>query len=188
MRSICLLILISTGFVFAGGSESKADPAAILDVFVGEWQGTATAWFPRLDDREPRRESVEATCSKTLKGTYAEFRSTWTQPDGKSRDLIIFWNYDARRDSFQILFLYDNWPGKVQYALHYDSLKRLFKGYDTFTGRDGVPAQERVEWRISEDGNTIYGREFNHYQTDPEGYWPQTFEFVWQRKAENDNH
>jgi hypothetical protein len=74
-----------------------------------------------------------------------------------------------------------NGGGRVSYPLTYDSAKAEFAGTDTFRV-NGIPAEERVLWRISPDGSEIYGEEHNHLETDPDGYWPKTFEYIWRRK------
>ncbi len=70
----------------------------------------------------------------------------------------------------------------MNYPLGYDEKSRTLAGIDTFTTSKGVKGKERVEWWISEDHSIIVGREFNHYETDPEDYWPMSFEFEWKRK------
>ncbi len=157
-------------------ADNKLD---VLNTFVGKWEGKATAFFPRDDDRPNRTEEVTVECRKLLKDTYIECSSVWTQPNGDYRELMTYWNYDRRSDKYEILFLYDNWPGKVNYQLEYDPETRTFTGHDTFTASGGVAAKEKVEWHISEDGNTITSTEFNQYETDPEDYWAKSFEFVW---------
>jgi len=182
--SIILLILPVQLSISAFGQNKPKTSSAfeILNTFVGEWQGTATLYYPRSAGKSERKETISVICDTVLKGTYIECNSIWKQTNGNTRELITYWNYDARTDSFQILYLYDNWPGKVNYPLSFDSSKRMFVGHDTFIARGGIPAQERVEWFISEDGNEIRCNEHNHCQTDPEGYWAKSFEFIWKRK------
>ena len=184
MRFILLLItfFILTTLVIAQNKMDIANPLDILNVFVGEWEGSATAFYPRIEGKENREETIYVTCRKVLKGTYIECNSIYKQTNGNSRELLVYWNYDAKADSFQILYLYDNWPGKVNYPLYFDTTERLFTGYDTFTVHGSIPAEERVETYISEDGNEIRHTEYNHYQTDPEDYWVKSFESVWKRK------
>lgn len=175
-----LAIAVSTASAQTGSSDSLT-AQQLLNLFIGKWEGTATALYPREMERPLREEQVEVECRPVLGGTYIECRSTWTTGDGASRELLTFWNYDQAADSVNILFLYDNWPGKVRYALSYDPNKREIVGYDTFTA-GGIPAEERVVWSFSGSGDEITGTEFNHYSTDPEGYWPQTFRFVWKKE------
>ncbi len=177
------LLLLCLSVLLPAQEKSRSDAATkILQSFVGEWEGSATAYYPRQEDKTPRKEMITVNARKMLKDTYVECSSVWTQPNGDYRELMIYWNYNTRADSFQILFFYDNWPGRVNYKLHFDPESRTLNGYDTFTGRGGVPAEEKVVWQISQDGNEIRCTEYNHYQTDPEDYWPTTFEFVWRRK------
>lgn len=154
----------------------------IIHQFEGRWQGKATAYFPRDQGKANRIETVRATGKKVLKDTYVELSSTWTQPNGEYRTLLTFWNYHSRNDSFQILYLYDNWPGRVDYKLSYDTLTRTFSGSDTFIAKGGIQAEEKVEWVISADGKEIRSIEYNHLATDQEDYWPKTFEFVLRRE------
>ena len=164
------------------GVPTIADELALsLDVFAGEWAGEATAYFPRREDRDDRHEDVELHCEQVLKNTYVQCRSSWTTTDGRTRELLVFWNFDEESDRYQILYLYDNWPGKVNYELAYDAATRTLKGSDTFEGPGGVAAKERVEWTFAEDGQEIRSTEFNRYATDPEGYWAKSFEFVLRR-------
>ncbi|MDH4070778.1 MAG: hypothetical protein OEV30_10160 [Ignavibacteria bacterium] len=108
--------------------------------------------------------------------------SVWTSEAGMSRELLKFLNYKQGTDSVTILYLYDNRSGRVLYPLSFDSESRELRGYDTFIARGNIPAEERVAWHLSEDLDIIVGTAFNHYQTDPEDYWPQSFRFVWRRK------
>ncbi len=174
----CALLLITTGLLHA---QEAADSIRHLAFFTGEWEGTGRAYYPREKDRSPRDETVSAGCRPILRGTYMECRMVWTQRDGRSRELIAYWNYNRDRQAYEILFLYDDWGGKVNYPLDFDPIRREFTGSDTFRVK-GIAAKEKVKWRISPDGNEIQGVEYNHLETDPEGYWPLTFEFVWRRK------
>lgn len=180
--SLITFSLALTMFSAFGQGSANQGKTSILLSFEGNWTGSAIAYFPRDKERPNRTETIVASGQKTLKGSYIQLNSTWTQPNGDYRTLLTFWNYHVRKDSFQILYLYDNWPGRVDYALSYDSANRTFKGYDTFMARGNVPAEEKVEWIISEDGNEIRSIEYNHLATDPEGYWPKTFEFVLRRE------
>ena len=172
---------IAVGSVFA--QDSSSTHLAVLDVLEGEWEGTATAYFPRSKDRPPREETVTVVSRKVLKNTYIQFHSKWTQPTGETRELFTFWTYSSEKKNYEIMFLYDDWPDKVIIPLSYNESLKLFTGFTDFVTPKGIPAKERVEWHISADGNEITGLEFNNYQTDPEDYWPMTFKFVWRRKA-----
>lgn len=154
----------------------------ILEVFVGEWEGHATAYFPRNENRSNREETVSAVCTKVLGGNYIQCITNWTQQNGQSRELYIYFNYDKRNEVYKVLFLYDDWGEIVQYPITFDSENNVFRGVDTFTTSKGIKGEEHVEWWFSEDGNEIRGKEFNHYETDQEDYWPQSFDFVWKRK------
>ena len=156
--------------------------AKVLNAFIGEWEGDATAYFPRDKDRKNRKEKVVVSGKKILNGNYIECNANWTQSNGENRELNIYLNYDKKKSLIDILFLYDDWPGKVNYPLGYDEKSRTLTGVDTFTTSKGVKGKERVEWWISEDHSIIVGREYNHYETDAEDYWPMSFEFEWKRK------
>lgn len=178
-------LLVFSMFVSVSASTGQTEPftpTQFLDAFIGEWEGTATAWYPREDGRPPREETVRVTCRPVLNGTYVECHSVWTTGTGTSRELLTFWNYDQEVDSVNILFLYDNWAGKVLYPLSFDPESRELRGYDTFTASGNIPAEERVSWHLSGDLDTIQGTAFIHYQTDPEDYRPQSFRFVLKRK------
>lgn len=177
-----ILLLFTCCSAFAQQGAKNFDPLPILHTFIGEWTGDATAYYPRDSSRTTRFETIQAVGKKMLKETYVELSSTWTQKDGSTRELLQLLNYHVRKDSFQVLYLYDNWPGRVDYPLSYNEETRTFKGYDTFMARGGIPAEEKVEWVISEAGDEIRGTEYNHLATDPEGYWPKTFEYVLRRK------
>ncbi|WP_420580917.1 hypothetical protein [Reichenbachiella sp.] len=181
LNKTLVLLLFTFSSVHGQQSIDSFDPLPILHTFIGEWTGNATAYFPRDSSRATRFETIQAVGKKILKGTYVEISSTWKQKNGSTRELLELLNYHVRKDSFQVLYLYDNWPGRVDYPLSFDKETRTFKGYDTFIARGGVPAEEKVEWVISEDGNEIRGTEYNHLSTDPEGYWPKTFEYVLRR-------
>jgi hypothetical protein len=161
---------------------ASQDTSNIIGIFEGEWEGNATAYFPRDKNRENREEVVKAECKKILKDTYIQCSTSWTRTDGRTRTLMIFLNYDNENKNHEILFIYDNWPGKVKYKLYYNEEERKFTGSDTFTAPGGIAAEERVEWFISTDGSEIRCIEYNHYVTDADGYWPKTFEFIWRRK------
>ncbi len=177
-----LLLILSTNLIFSQ-TELQEDKKELLDVFVGEWEGTATAFFEREPERENRIEEISMVCKKILKGNYIRCESKWTNTkNGRVRDLVIYWNYDRRSDNYDILFLYDNWPGKVNYKLEYDKEATKLTGGDTFTASGNIPAEEKVEWVFSDNGNEIISREFNHYETDPDDYWAKSFEFVLERK------
>ena len=156
--------------------------AKLLDAFVGNWEGEATAYFPRDKEKKNRKEKVFVTGKTILGGSYVECNTNWTQSSGENRELNIYLNYDKKKNLVDILFLYDDWPGKVTYPLGYDEKSRSLTGVDTFTTSKGVKGKERVEWWISEDHSIIVGREYNHYETDPEDYWPMSFEFEWRKK------
>ncbi|WP_422359582.1 hypothetical protein [Reichenbachiella sp.] len=177
-----ILLIFACCSAFAQQESKKFEPLPILHAFVGEWTGEATAYYPRDTSKESRFESIRAVGKKMLKETYVEIQSTWTQADGTSRELLELVNYHVRKDSFQVLYLYDNWPGRVDYPLSYNEETRTFNGYDTFIARGGIPAEEKVEWILSEDGLEIRGTEYNRLSTDPDGYWPKTFEYVLRRK------
>ncbi len=177
MKYLFGLILL----VFICQPSQAQKSLGLLAPLIGEWEGTATQYQPRDKSRGHRVETVKVTCTQALKGTYIECSSTWTQSTGESRELRTFFNYDRRSRNYDILYLYDDWPGKVNYQLIYDPSTKKFEGRDFFTSSGGVPAEEKVEWMISEDGQTITSKESNHYKTDKEGYWPTTFEFTWKK-------
>ena len=54
----------------------------------------------------------------------------------------------------------------------------MFSGEDEFIATGGVKAFEKVTWSLSSDKKELRSTEYNHFETDPEGYWPKTFEFV----------
>lgn len=182
VKTLLILLLLSCISAYGQNESAKFDYLPVLHAFVGQWTGTAIAYYPRDSSRENRHEKINAEGKKILKGSYVALSSTWTQEDGSVRELLELLNYHVRKDSFQVLYLYDNWPGRVDYALSYDPDTRTFEGYDTFIARGGIPAEERVKWVISEDGKEIQGTENNHLTSDPEGYWPITFEYVLRRK------
>lgn len=175
-----LIVICFVQTIFLGQSNELE----VITVFKGSWKGTATAFYPRSQDKPNRVESVVVEARKILRENYIECFSIWTQPSGEYRELMTYWNYDARSDKYEVLFLYDNWPGKVNYQLSYDEETKTFTGSDTFTTSEGVSAKEKVEWKVSMDGNTIWGVEYNHFETDPDDYWAKSFEYVWQRKKE----
>lgn len=180
-RVFLLLLLAAPGAVVAGESLPGGQ---VLDRFMGRWHGTATAYFPRRPERETRDETVEVNCERALKETYVECHSKWTDQAGVMRELRMFWNYHPRDGRFEILYLYDNWPGKVQYLLDYDPEKRSLTGRDSFEGPGGVSAEEIVSWQFAADGQTIRSTEQNHFATDAGDYWPVMFEFTWQRSTD----
>ncbi|MDW3209897.1 MAG: hypothetical protein R8N23_08525 [Reichenbachiella sp.] len=182
ISKLIALLFFACSTALAQNESKTFDPQPVLVTFVGEWTGQATAYFPRDSSKTTRLESIQAVGKKILKDTYVEIKSSWTQEDGSTRELLELLNYPVRKDSFQVLYLYDNWPGRVDYPLSYNEETRTFKGYDTFIARGGIPAEEKVEWVISKDGNEIRGTEYNHLSTDPDGYWPKTFEYVLRRK------
>ncbi len=152
-----------------------------LAPLVGVWEGTATAYYPREKGKEPRIETVQAECKRALKGTYVECLSTWTSQAGNNRELRTFFNFDKRQNFYDILYLYDNWPGKVNYALYFDQKTKTFSGQDYFMAEGNTPAEEKVTWQISEDGKTVTSIEYNHYENEKPDYWPKTFEFTWKK-------
>ena len=154
----------------------------VLDVFVGEWEGHSTAYFPRDKDRPNREETVKVVGTKVLNGNYIQCISNWLSIEGRNRELFIYFNFDKKNSAYKVLFLYDDWGEIVHYPLTYNTGERIFRGIDTFTISKGIKGEEHVEWWISEDGDEIKGKEFNHYETDPDDYWPMSFEFVWKRK------
>lgn len=178
--SLFILVLLIPSESFSQDSLSKF--TRVLDVFKGEWEGTAILYYPRNSAREPREESVTVTCKSILKGTYIHMHSIWTQKDGQVRELHTFWNYKPEKKNYEIMFLYDDWPNKVISALNYNESLMLFTGEAEFVTAKGIPAKERVEWHISPDGNEITGLEYNHHQTEPDDYWPMSFKFIWKRK------
>lgn len=181
--TIVYIFILSQSIIIAqsSGDNLNIKDGKLISLLAGNWEGTATAYFEREEEREPRFEEVSVNCETVLKDTYAKCYSVWTTPQGISRELLIFWNYDVRSENYEILFLYDNWPGKVNYKLDFDEEKKLLNGYDTFTASGGVAAEEKVTWQISQDGNEIRSTEYNHYETDPDDYWAKSFEFVWRR-------
>lgn len=183
MRILFLTLTFSLvcSVLFAQNQASPFPFSDIIQVFQGQWEGEATAYFPRDAQKPNRIESIKAEGKIILKNSYVELYSTWTQPNGEFRELLTLWNYHIKKDSFQILYLYDNWPGRVDYPLGFDSLTLTFNGYDTFIANGGIAAEEKVEWIISEDGKEIRSTEYNHLYTDPKDYWPKTFEFILRR-------
>jgi len=163
-------------------TKDTVDVSAIIKTFVGEWEGEATAFFPRKPDRPNRNEKVNVVCKEVLEGNYIECNTKWAIENGRTRKLLIFWTYNKKTEKFNILFLYDDWPEIVNYPLDYDPQNRIFRGIDNFTTSRGIKGEEHVEWEISADSNVIKGTEYNHYENDPKDYWPKSFEFTWRRK------
>lgn len=183
VQRVLIFLLLAWASVSLGQApETDFSPDEVLEQFIGRWQGSATARFPRRPERALRQESVVADCKKALKATYVECRSQWTSTEGAIRELRMFWNFHPSEGQFEILYLYDNWPGKVQYLLEYDAEARTLTGRDSFEGPGGIAAEEVVTWQFAEDGQSIKSSEQNHYVTDPDDYWPTTFEFTWRRQ------
>ncbi len=59
--------------------------------------------------------------------------------------------------------------------------RRVFTGFIETEDATHGPGRERVEWRISEDGNVISVGESNQFGGDPEDFWARNFEFTWRR-------
>lgn len=149
-----------------------------LNHFIGSWEGEAIRFSPRKGLKE-ERETIKAECKSILDNTYVECTTTWK---GKSseRYMNIYFNYNSKEDTYDILFLYHNWPGKVNYPMKYDENLKQFSGSDTFTAQGNIPAQEKVTWKILDNGN-IKSTEWNHFQNEDEDFWPKTFEFEWRK-------
>lgn len=160
-------------------AEKSLDDFAFL---IGEWEGRSTFLFEREEGREPVHEDVRATCGYILKKTYIQCDTQWTRDgDGRKRTFRVHFNYNALDETHQILFLYDNWPRHFAYPLKFDETENAFVGLSTFENSDGVEGNERVLWSVSQDGNEVRSREYNHLATDPEDYYAQSFEFIWRR-------
>ena len=69
----------------------------------------------------------------------------------------------------------------MSYLLNYDESQNAFIGFSEFEDAEGVAGEERVEWRLSEDAKELRSTEYNHLESDPDGYWANSFEFVWQK-------
>lgn len=150
-----------------------------LDFFIGEWKGEAVHYYPRDVSRETRTESVSAICDYILNQTYIKCETVWTTEGGKERKFLLHLN--ALEDTYQLLFMYDNWPRHVSYPLQYIAEKGIYMGESSFVGGDGIVGEERVEWLISEDKSEIVSKEYNHLSSDKEGYWAHYFKFRWKR-------
>lgn len=116
------LTLLLTAFLFYGiqktsfaqSNSNTIDSIKainLLNTFIGEWEGEATAYFPRDKDRKNRKEKVVVTGKTILGGSYLECNTNWTQSNGENRELNIYLNYDKKKSLIDILFLYDDWPG-----------------------------------------------------------------------------
>lgn len=151
----------------------------LLPGFIGDWEGEAVAYNPLQPERGERREDISAICRPVLSESYVQCDARWSAESGTSRELLIFWNALAEVGRYEILYLYDNWPGKVQYPLDFDSDTRTLTGYSQFEAGDRT-AEERVRWIFSEDGNVISSEEHVRYEGDPD--WLLSFEFTWRRR------
>ena len=175
MKTLLIISLFSINYSLFSQSLGRLAP------LVGKWEGKATAYYPREKSKKPRVETVKVECTKALKGTYVECISVWTSEAGNSRELRTFFNYDQRKEFYDILYLYDNWSGKVNYGLYYDPKTKMFSGQDYFMAKGTIPAEEKVTWQISDDGKTVTSFEYNHYETEKADYWPKSFEFTWNK-------
>lgn len=152
-----------------------------LDFFIGDWEGRSTFLYPRDETREPAHEDVRASCSAILKETYIQCDTTWTRADGRIRTFRLHFNYNDRDDGYQTLFIYDNWPRNVSYLLQYDDAEGAYVGRTTFETGEGVAGEERVVWRVSDDGREIRSEEFTRLETDTNDELLKSFEFVWRK-------
>lgn len=179
MRKLFVLVVLSLIF-----HKVQCQDNSYLKEFKlleGKWVGKSETYYPRDSSKEKRIEEVQVECQYILKATYMECKSKWTDQNENTRDLRIYFTYNSREKHHDILFLYDNWPGKVNYPLYYDSLKNKFTGSDNFISSGNIKAMEKVEWFLDEKENKIISREYNHFENESDTFWPKTFEFTWQK-------
>lgn len=162
-------------------SYSQQIPLGKLKPIIGNWEGVAKRYNPRDSIQKIEIESIHASCKAILDSTYIECTTVWKSNNGSKRNLNIYFNYNSRQDLYDILFLYDNWPGKVNYPLKYSEADNTFKGRDDFIAKGGIQAEEKVSWQILDNGNRIISIENNHFNNEEENYWPKVFEFEWNR-------
>lgn len=175
------ILAISTACMLAVPSafaqvEDNAPSIADLDFLIGAWEGQTTFFFPRDNDREPAHEEADRTCQYILANNYIQCDSTMTRSDGRSRSLRSHFNYDPEETAYQALYIYDNWAGHVTYHIRRGEEANTYVAFMDYTTPEGVAADERIEWRLSEDGRKWRVSEFHHLPTDPDGYWAKNFE------------
>ena len=176
-----IVCLVAASPAWAQAYESQPS-IADFGFLIGDWEGQSTFLYPREEGREQSQETVSTTCKYVLKETYIQCDTAWTNAEDRTRTFRLHFNYNQLDEGYQVLFVYDNWPRHVSYLLHYDDKAGAYIGLSDFEDSDGVSGQERVEWRVSDDKRELRSSEFNHLETDPDGYWANYFEFVW-RKA-----
>lgn len=152
-----------------------------LEFLIGEWEGQSTFLYPRDEDRSPAHETVQVSCAYVLKDSYIQCDTAWTNADDRTRTFRLHFNHNQLDEAYQVLFIYDNWPRHVSYLLNYDESKNAYIGFSEFEDAEGGTGEERVEWRLSDDQRELHSAEFNHLETDPDGFWANSFEFVWRK-------
>jgi len=180
-RTIMASVVIMCSLPASGLAQEPEKSIKDLNFLIGAWRGEATLSYPREVNRNARSETVEAECRYILKETYIQCDTAWTREDGDTRTFRLHFNYNSLDHAYQTLFIYDNWPRQVSYLLAYDAKAGVYAGQSDFEDSEGVSGQERIFWRVSEDGNEIHSEEYNHLETEPVDYWPKYFEFVWRK-------
>lgn len=155
------------------------DPA--LEFLIGTWEGEATLYAAPGDDRADRVESVAAKCIPILKNAYIQCDTAWRREDGRERTFRLHLNYNQISERHQMLYIYDNWPEHVRYPVDYAPETRSFTGVSAGENADGGAWEERVVWRVSEDGNEIHATE--HVRDPGQPDWRLSFEFTWRRAS-----
>ena len=173
-----LAMQLSPTFAFGQEAEQSIKD---LDFLIGAWRGEATLSYPREKNRDARLETVAAECGYILKNTYIQCDTVWTRDGGISRTFRLHFNYNNLDHAYQTLFVYDSWPRHVSYLVNYDTKADAYIGLSDFEDEEGVSGQERILWRVSEDGNEIHSEEYIHLEAEPADYWPKNFEFVWRK-------
>lgn len=183
MKNIWVIICLSLICGTAHAETATSTPSmALLDPLIGDWQGTTRHFRPRDAEIDERTETLEGTCRPILDGYYVECITELTRPDGRTRALHSYTNYNAANENFEFLLIFRGWSGKIIYPLDWNDEEKMFVGFHDDETRDGTPVKVRVEFGFSEDGREHWAREFNHIEGEPEDYWPQTFEMLRQKQ------
>ncbi len=170
--------------VLAAEAPTVAQPARStrdLAFFVGQWEGESTFLPAFTPGATPRRETIRADCLEVLAGNYIQCTLTLSRADGRSRQVMILWNYNEVSGEYEGLTLASNYGQESSYAIRWDAPLGAYLAHLPTRTPDGRPATERLTYRASADGKEITGTEEVRSDGAADEPWVETFRFVWRR-------
>lgn len=159
----------------AGHERSLRD----LGFLIGSWTGNAEFRAPTTPRPEPRAEASRTLCQSELRGNFIKCETTFARPNGRSRTIQKFFNYDPDIRRFRVQILNNNWGGLSHYEMDWNDEEKAWVGLIPTTDPQNRPATERVVMRPSADRRQIDHSEALRINGTEE--WIPTFRWTYKK-------